>query len=297
LRDVLEESPRAAIPALSDLLLDGVHRLAEASGYEIALDALALLLPHASQLDGFVRLLASRSPVTPGAFTTVAKLRGTFAQVSKMSRTIFEILIGPASQQEDPPVAEMLELVAVLKGGWVDVDWLMETGIEAIDSLDWAVNRAAVRAMIRVWREMPTPDFRKLMATYGERTVEAVLAALADALHKEVVDDYLKLLRKMWLWLPFGHDWREMVIAQIAAVFGDEPEPGFYAQFVEYLREAMQGDTGSQKFRDGFVEFLIMAKKMSPGDDALFAKKGAKAEMRVLRNFAEGESVPIWLTA
>jgi hypothetical protein len=191
----------------------------------------------------------------------------------------------------------MLGLVAVLKGGWVDFDWLMETGIEAIGSLDWGVNRAAVRAMIRVWREMSTLAFRTLMATYGERTVAAVLAALADAMHKEVVDDYLKLLRKMWFWVPFENEWRDMVIGQIAAVFGDEHEPGFYAQFVECLKDGMQGKAGGQRFPDGFVEFLIMAKNMSPGDSALFATKGPKAEKRLLRTFADGEKVPIWLTA
>jgi hypothetical protein len=199
LRDILDDVLRAAIPMLAELLLGGVHRLAKASRYEAALGALASLLTDASQIEGFVRLLASGPPVAPVAFTTIAKLRRTFGDVSEMSPTLFEMLIVPASEQEDPPVAEMLELVAALKGGWVDFEWLMETGIEAIGSLDWAVNTAAVYAMIRLWREMATADFRTLMATYGERTAGAVLAALADAMLKEVVDDYLKLLRKMWL--------------------------------------------------------------------------------------------------
>jgi hypothetical protein len=74
-----------------------------------------------------------------------------------------------------------------------------------------------------------------------------------------------------------------MVIAQIAVVFGDQPELGFYAQFVEYLREGMQGKGGAQRFRDGFMEFLIMAKKMWPGDNSLFARRDCSGASQTRR--------------
>jgi hypothetical protein len=42
-----------------------------------------------------------------------------------------------------------------------------------------------------------------------------------------------------------------MVIGRIDAVFSDEPETGFYTQFIECLKDGMQGKADGQRFWDG----------------------------------------------
>jgi hypothetical protein len=285
---------RQAVAAIGHVLLPAIFDLVHKVGPDLSVSvehvevvmtteaALLRGLSWESATDAVGELLelaSAREQLMGSVFAALLKLRTTFSEVTAMSEQIITQLMIPASQSEDRPLAEMLQLVAALKGGWVDYDWLVETALAALGTYNPEENRAATRALIRAFREMNTANFTVLVQLYGDHLVHQIFVAMTDAMHKDELDYYVKLLMKIWSFIDselLGGAWIGLLVDQLATVLGDEPEPEFYLTFVMHLKDLIgRPDIHEVRngFRDAFVQFLIMAQKMSPGDSSIFTEK------------------------
>jgi hypothetical protein len=206
-------------------------------------------------------------------FDALARLKEAFSEMSAFSEAIFGSFVIPASQIEDPPLAAMMNLIAKLRGGWVEFDWLIQAAIPGLTSWDSDLNVATIRALIRVFRELDTDRFHQLMRACGAQVLGALFHALTDAMHKAETHSYVKLLRKMCLFVadgkPIEDEWRQLIVAVLLET-AEEPEQGFFVEFVNHICGCA---TEAEYFREAVVKFLILIKKLSPGDQGVFKAK------------------------
>jgi hypothetical protein len=260
---------------------------------ELVLDAAGALLTGVSWsvaghiVRAMLDVLVAREQVLGCFFRLLVSLQKTFGEITDLAEAIFTSFIFPACAAGDPPLAEIMQLVASMRGGWVSIEWVMEGVCEALAGFDSDAIKWSVKAVIRVMRERAASETVEIMNVYGERVVQGVLVALTDGFHNDEFDSLVKLLRKLCVFIGnggrFNDAWRDLLIAQLHTVVQYEPQDGIFASFVGCLNNATQNilvDPHGDEFREAFVNLLVILKKLSPGDDAVFtAKRQARRPM------------------
>jgi hypothetical protein len=126
---------------------------------------------------------------------------------------------------------------------------------------------------VRVLREKDHKGVLEAMQIEGERLMLACFTALADGMHGAEFDLFVKLVRKISIFLsegrPFTEDWEMMIVSLLMAV-ATEPKEGMFIGFACHLSAV---HTDKAAFREAFVNLLVVLKKLSPGDANVFSRK------------------------
>jgi hypothetical protein len=213
-------------------------------------------------------LLVTRGEATPAGFTMFAAFARKFPEMRILAEPIFQSFVVP---ETNPPVREIMKMIRAMKCGWVDLDWMVVAAEYVFRGWDSEAIQETVRAVVRVMREKDRAGITSLLAAYAERLMAACFSALTDGMHGVEFASYVKLVRKMSIFLsdgkPFEDDWKNLIIAQLAAVAA-EPAEGLFKQFANHLSSVQ---LNAVEFEQAFVNLLIVLKKLAPGDRDVFS--------------------------
>jgi hypothetical protein len=233
-------------------------------------------------------LLRARGDAGAAGFAAIEGLAAAFAEVGRFAQPIWETFVLTVV---DPPIAEVMAMVRAMRCGWVNFEWMVVAAVWAFGRWDSEAIRQSVRAIVRVLREKDHKGVMEVMQIGGERLMLACFTALADGMHGAEFDLFVKLVRKMSIFLsegrPFTEEWKMMIVSLLAAV-ATEPKEGIFMEFAIHLSAV---HTDKAAFREAFVNLLVVLKKLSPGDTNVFSRNVPIRDLDLA--FAFGNHFPV----
>lgn len=231
-------------------------------------------------------LFFERNEILPCFFTFITSVRITFGTDMNsvfsdiMQSFVYPLIPEDASEvSQDVPLAEILTMVSKFQYAPTDVEWVVKVGLgEGLLSYNEDVNKAATKAVTRVFREMETNDLRSLFGDIGVQIFEAVFNSLADSMHKPSSTALIKLIFNMCILVKnreeFPDALKSFILEALEHVF-ENNEEDLFSLFMDFIvrsiEEADQTESYRRKplfkqFEEGVLNFLIMQNKYSPGD-------------------------------
>jgi hypothetical protein len=215
-----------------------------------------------------LNIMAETGRCCRGYFGVLSHLREVYQEMNEFAGEISEVFVKKAMNRGEAPVAAILQMLSKFEHCEVDVEWIVGVGIEGLGSYDCEVNLASVKCLIRVFREMDTGIFVSLMEVFGGKLLEVVFKAMTDGMHKNEIGCYAKFLRKLCGFMSEGkkgsEGWKDLLVRSMREVMGVEPEEGLFEEFGRRMNRIWM--EGKEVFEKLVVGFLIMMKKIWPGD-------------------------------
>lgn len=214
-----------------------------------------------------------RNLIDPTFFEFIGEIRSHFSDIGEQFPDIFTFFIQPALNYRDPPLLEIMQMIARFKGASIDIDWLINVADVCLRDLRAEVNNSATKCLIRVFREMGTVEFREIIANYGHDLIVTIFRSLTDYLHKQSFESLVKCIYKICNFIivspntNFDDEFAELMSQSIMDVIEVEPRENFVSEFIQYLNINLQNPV---KFQKAFANFLVGLNKISPGDNKIF---------------------------
>lgn len=218
-------------------------------------------------IERVVSICLSRNELLPCFFEFLGGLRRQYSEMNRFEEDISSQFLQPALQLPSPPMTEIIGMIAEFQYTKLGVEWFMSVACDCLRSWDLALNKVTIKCLIRVFRE-ETFDFMELMRQFALDLCTSIFTALTDAMHKEILDSYIKLLLKMCIFAGngkrYGDDWSNMLL-QAFQTAAQEPQPGFYVKVIDAMNEK-QERMKKKEFVDLMRQVLLMMNRVSPGD-------------------------------
>lgn len=218
-------------------------------------------------IERVISICLSRNELLPCFFEFLGGLRRQYSEMNRFAEDISSRFLEPALQLPSPPMTEMIGMIAEFQYTKLGVEWFMSVACDCLRNWDLALNKVTIKCLIRIFRE-ETFDFMELMKQFALDLCTAIFTALTDAMHKEILDSYIKLLLKMCIFAGNGKryddDWSNMLLQAFQRA-AEEPQPGFYVKVINAMNEKQQG-MKKKEFIDLMRQVLLMMNRISPGD-------------------------------
>lgn len=264
---------------------------------ELLLNALAALIScyesyqaAEESIKGCLALFFERRQILPCFFNFITSVRKNqkFFDMNSLFQNIMESFVFPIIPEDvsvvpdDAPLAEILNMVASFEKTNINIEWIIKVGLgQGLISYNKEVNEAAANAVVRVFREMETPDLRSLFMQIGVKVFVAIFQSLADSMHKPSSTALIRMIYDICLLIMNGievpNELKDFIFQALQSVFqNDVNDESLFNKFIEFIVNTLSaiGNTSKQmnfkQFEDGVANFLIMQNKYSPGDASEF---------------------------
>ena len=225
-------------------------------------------------------LFVSRGEILPCFLTFIGNLRNNIPEIGEIYEQIHSSFVVPALNQNPPLYAETLTLISRFKGvNNFDFNWFFDICIASLTDYDRNANIAAVKVLIRIFREISSKEFYDLLNSYGVKICTAIFNAMMDSMHKSVFEYYSKLSFKICIFLVDGNqnseEWLSLVLGSLNNCKVQEPSENLFTMFAKSLNQAVINQDRNE-FEENFKDFLILTNRISPGDERIFLKSKHK---------------------
>jgi hypothetical protein len=215
------------------------------------------------QVGELLRLMIDRHRPEESFFRYLAELRTVHQFVDRLYDQILSSLILPSLESEDACLLGIFTLIRQIDPALVDVSWFLQVAIAGIEDFRPELNEAAVFCLQKmVSGKDPTTVHIPLL--------NAVLTAMLDGNHKSAFSFFAEFLRILLFATHFQPVQLTAVIVESLQQIMAESRVGLFREFAIYLCTAVES---SYEFKQGFANFMLVTRKATPGDAALFRVK------------------------
>ncbi|OHT05735.1 hypothetical protein TRFO_26477 [Tritrichomonas foetus] len=192
---------------------------------------------------------------------------------------IFEKLVLPALNLEDPPFTAIFRMIGQFDPSVIDINWITTISINSIKDLRKEVCESVLNALQNIIYKLNSMTLLQFTTCAGKQIVRALIESITDTMHKPSFLKNVDFLRVfLQLCTPELQEELKTEILQVLNECSAEPSQGFYVNFINYIFTVMWQFSF---FKEAFLNLLIILKKASPGDGAMFAVEPVHQNIKI----------------